>query len=246
MSILTKVRAGLRNYIFPHQHPEVALRYLPIVDLLKKEKLDEARILEIGSGSYGITPYLKKPITGIDFDFSEPETALLRQVKGVGERLPFKDNEFDVCILSDVLEHIDAKKRAGTLNEAVRVAKRAVIISGPFGKEAAAQDRDLAEYSLKKIGPKTHHFFEEHLKYGLPEVEDIEKIVEQNKKVKSVKIIGHFLNLTARNFLMKRFISKNKFGFYFYLKGMMFLVPIFRKMNKEPAYRTLILVEIYE
>lgn len=53
-------------------HPEAALRYLPIVDLLKKERLENSKILEIGSGSYGITPYLKKEVVGIDMSFDEP------------------------------------------------------------------------------------------------------------------------------------------------------------------------------
>jgi len=205
--------------------------------------LENSKILEIGSGSYGITPYLKKPITGVDFDFSEPETPLLRQVKGTGDKLPFKNNEFEICILSDVLEHIPENKREKTLEEAVRVASKMVIISGPFGKEAAQQDKYLAHYSFKKLG-SMHYFFIEHLKYGLPETKEVERILKKNKKVKDTKIVGRYFNLRVRKWLMKRFISRTKLGYYFYLKGLMLIVPMLRGMNSDPCYRRLIEVEL--
>src|SRR5258708_1426676 len=106
----------LKKLFFYRQHPEAALRYIPIVKLLKKEKLDQARILEVGSGSYGITPYLKRKITGVDTSFDEPQYHLLRQVHGSAEKLPFKAKKFEVVILSDVLEHLPAKIRPAAIN----------------------------------------------------------------------------------------------------------------------------------
>lgn len=239
MNILSKIK---QNFYF-RQHPETALRYLPIVDLLKREKLLNSKILEVGSGSYGITPYLKREVTGVDTDFPEPEYPLLKQVKSSGEKLPFKDNQFEVLILSDVLEHIPANKRKSVLEEAVRVASKFIIISGPFGKDSFSQDKKLADYSKKKIG-QMHPFFKEHLENGLPEVEDIKKLLDKNKKVIYTKVVGQYLSFSVREKLMKIFITNRKLQYYFYLKGLMPLVPLLRRMNALPCYRTIILIEV--
>lgn len=233
----------IRKIIYYRQHPETALRYLPMVALIKKLKLTNSKILEVGSGSYGIAPYLKKTIIGVDTSFDEPEFPLLKQVKASGSRIPFKSKKFDLVILSDVLEHIPAKFRANTLDESIRVAKHYIMISGPFGKEAALQDKELADYSLKTTG-KMHPFFKDHLEYGLPEVEDIFQMVKKNRRVKNIEIKGEYLNLKLREKLMKLFITNNEVVFYFYLKGLMPIVPFFKNMNKKPTYRTLILLRL--
>jgi len=232
-----------KQFIFYRQHPEAALRYLPLVKILKELKLDNERILEVGSGSYGITPYLKKPIVGVDTSFSEPEYPLLKQVSGSAVNLPFSNNEFAVVILSDVLEHLPQKFRSPAINEAIRVSNQVVLVSGPFGKKAADQDKRLAEYSQQKTG-QLHPFFIEHLKFGLPEVEDIIKIAQQNKKVAEVKIVGHFFNLKWRERLMKIFVTNKKLQYYFYLKGLMPSVPFLLRQNQQPTYRQLILISL--
>jgi predicted SAM-dependent methyltransferase len=233
----------IKKIIFYRQHPETALRYLPIVFLLKKEKLDKSKILEVGSGSYGITPYLKRKIIGVDTTFDEPEYPLLEQKVGSTIKLPFDENSFDVVILSDVLEHLPKEIRAQAVNEAIRVSRKKIIISGPFGKEAARQDKLLAKYSVRKIG-KMHPFFKDHLKYGLPETIEVRQWISKNPKVKKIWIAGHFLNLKSREKLMKFYISKYKLQYYFYLKGLMLLVPILLKSNQQPCYRTIIEIEI--
>lgn len=233
----------VRKHLFYRMHPETALRYLPIVDLIKNKGFINMKILEVGSGSYGITPYLNKEVVGVDTSFDEPDFPLLKQVKASATKLPFKDNEFDITILSDVLEHLPKKLRDKTLFEATRVSKVCLIVSGPFGAEPARQDKKLADYSIKKLG-KMHYFFSDHLRYGLPEESDIMKFALSLKKVKDVKVIGSYLNLKVRELLMKFFISNNKFIFYFYLKGLMLLVPLLRLCNFKPCYRKLILINL--
>src|SRR3989344_8357082 len=107
----------IRRLVYYRQHPETAIRYYPIVELLKKLKLDKSQILEVGSGSYGISPYLRKNITGVDMSFDEPEYPKLKQVIGSADMLPFKNNQFAVVILSDVLEHLPKKIREQSLME---------------------------------------------------------------------------------------------------------------------------------
>lgn len=233
MSIVNSVK----KIIFYRMHPDTALRYTPIVNYLKQKKLIKSSILEIGSGSYGITPYLKLPIDGVDVMFDEGKFDLLHQIEGSALDLPFLDSQYDVVILSDVLEHIPKKYREKSLKESIRVAKKVVLISGPFGQLALAQDKKLADYSVKTLG-NMHKFFAEHIKNGLPTIDDIDKYVGNNPKVEKTKVVGHFLNLRARELLMKIFITDSKLQYYFYLKGMMLLVPLFLHFNKSPCYRT--------
>lgn len=232
---------SLKKLFFYRQHPEAALRYGPIMALLNQKHLSKSKILEVGSGSYGITPYLKRRVVGVDMNFSEPEFTLLKQVKGSALDLPFPKKHFEVVILSDVLEHLSKKDRPRAVEEAVRVAKEAVVISGPFGEEAAKQDKELAELSLKRTG-RMHPFFEDHLKYGLPEVSGIKNSLKSMKRVKEVKIVGEYLNLGVRKKLMNFFLTENKLVYYFYLKGLMPIVPFLRYLNKPPCYRTVIFV----
>src|SRR3989344_3812672 len=126
---------------FYRQHPETALRYLPVVSIIKKAKLEDAKILEIGSGSLGIIPYLKRPIDGVDVDFSGPQTKLLNKIRGSAEKLPFRRNSYEVVIAVDVLEHLEKGQRAIAIYEMLRVAKRLAIIVVPVGKPSEQQDR---------------------------------------------------------------------------------------------------------
>lgn len=233
----------LKRLFYYRQHPEAALRYLPIVSLLERHNWQKEKILEVGSGSYGIAPYLKKRITGVDTSFGEPEFRFLKQVYGSADKLPFKSKKFDVVILSDVLEHLPKKIRKKSILEAVRVAKKAVIISGPFGIKAAKQDKELADYSLNKIG-KMHPFFIDHLENGLPEVSDIYAVLSPNKRVLGIELVGRYFNLKVRRWLMTFFITNNKLVYYFYLKGLMPLVPFLRFLNMEPTYRKLLLARL--
>lgn len=232
---MKKITNFIRKYLYYRQHPDTALRYIPIVRLLKKRGWDNDKILEIGSGSYGIAPYLKKNVIGLDTDFSEPKHELLKQVQGVGEKIPFSSNSFDISILSDVLEHVSQNNRATVIQEAIRVSKKAVIISGPFGNEAFNQDKELAKKS-------NHHFFKEHLELGLPDKKLVENI--SNKKISEILLIGGYLNLKIRKIIMLLFVSKHKAIYYLYLKGLMPLVPILSKLNKKPTYRYLYLIEL--
>ena len=59
--------------MFNRWHPQLALRYLPIVRYIKNSGLVNPSILEVGSGSLGIGPYLKKEFTGADIEFSGPK-----------------------------------------------------------------------------------------------------------------------------------------------------------------------------
>jgi len=233
------------NKFYWRQHPEAALRYLPVVSQIKKAKLEDSKILEIGSGSLGIAPYFKRKIDALDVDFTGPQTDLLNQLKGNAWDLPFRKNAYDVSISVDVLEHIPPNLREKAIYEMIRVTKQLAIIVAPSGEDAQKQDKKLQQ-KWNQIFKEKNQFLEEHVKYGLPTSEEIlvciDKALRKLGKTAKTKSFAN-LNLTVRNFLMNTWITKNKLKYYLYLKGYLLLIPILRFCNFRKTYRRVFVIE---
>ncbi len=234
--------------IIKYWHPKVALRYLPIVEEIEKEFTNKNLILEIGSGAIGIAPYLNREVVGADRDFSGKECSILKQVVADALNLPFADKSFDFVIASDVLEHIPQEKRKKAIKEWLRVAKNELIIAFPEGIEAEKQDRELyEEFKKRKCLDCAEKFFQDHLKYGLPKVEEVIKWIKGFMGDKGIK--GEIreidnLNLRLRKFLMQGWMTKNFFVDFFFRKIMLFFIPILRLFNNQLTYRKIIFVKI--
>lgn len=230
---------------FNNMHPETALRYLPVVGKLEELNLLDSKILEVGSGSLGITPYLKRKIDGLDVDFSGPKTILINRIKGNALSLPFRKNSYDVVISVDVLEHIPSNNRQEAIFEMLRVASKLAIIVVPTGELAEKQDKEL-DLHWQKIFNTQNQFLKEHVQNGLPQIDEILVSIDKAKRqigkivvVKSKPI----LNLGVRKILMKSWISKNKYMYYLYLKGFLLLLPFLRNANFGKCYRRIFVIE---
>ncbi len=225
-------------------HPEVALRYLPIVKLINSLEEKDSTILEIGSGSLGITPYLGREVTGIDLNFAGPQTSLLTKINASATSLPLKDKSFDIVILVDLLEHIPVIDRYRVLSEAVRVTNKMLLIVVPCGPLAQKEDIYLAKY-YKKVYGKSFLFFEQHLQYGLPSVELVNSYLKKATSVyhrkMEVKIKG-ITNMKLHRFLMKGWITKNFIIDFAFRKLMVLFIPIMTKVNKIPTYRSFFVI----
>lgn len=230
---------------FWRQHPEAAIRYNPVVREIKKRKLQDSKILEIGPGSLGVTPYLKRQIDGVDVDFSGPKSPYLNQIKSTAIKLPFRKNSYDVVISVDTLEHLEKDERPKAISEIIRVAKKLAIIIVPVGELSQIQDRELDEY-WKKIFKEDNQFLKEHVKNGLPAVEEILVNIDKFKRAhgKTAKISSYpNLNISVRKILMKTWISKNKFIYFLYMKGYLFFLPLLKRLNFGNCYRRVFVIE---
>ena len=227
------------------QHPEAALRYIPVVKEIKKRNLENFKILEIGSGSLGIVPYLQMKIDGIDVDFSGPQTKYLRKIKGSANKLPFKKNYYDVSFSVDVLEHLHQKNREQAIYEQLRVARKLSVIVVPCGKNSELQDKMLRE-RWNRLFRKNNQFLDEHVKYGLPEKPEIFQFINNSltRLKKKAKISAYpNLNISIRSILMKTWIDRSKLLYYLYLKGFLILIPILKYCNFGKAYRQVFVIE---
>lgn len=157
--------------------PEVAMRYLPVVDILRAEGVDEA-VTEIGSGGSGIAPYLGKRVVGVDTDFTSGHSGLLDQVPGSALSIPFKNASCPAVVSVDMLEHIPPDLRRVAVRELVRVTARLLVLVFPEGGASERQDEDLAALYARRH-PEGYRYFDEHLEYGLPRKADVAAWIDE-------------------------------------------------------------------
>ncbi len=116
---------------------------------LRKNVLPHEKILDVGIGDampwkgYGVngihnikTEVPKYNVVGLDIDGIDNGFPLIR---GDACNLPFKDKEFDIVVLSQILEHVTCPDKA--IREALRIAKKRVLITIPIGESKDLEER---------------------------------------------------------------------------------------------------------
>lgn len=145
------------------------VRYAPVLRMLRA---DDGTLLEVGSGSDGICQYLRRPAIGLEIRFPEPPHPLLSAVRGTATHLPFADRSIDIVLIMDTMEHIPPALRTAALTEAMRVARRRIIVGGPMGGRARGADERLAAF-YRRRAIAVPEWLGEHLVERAPDVEDI-------------------------------------------------------------------------
>ncbi|MCB0867866.1 MAG: class I SAM-dependent methyltransferase [Solirubrobacterales bacterium] len=109
-----------------------------------------------------------------------------------GKTLPFEDKSFDLAVSVDVLEHIPRELRQRHFDELLRVARRGVIVSCPYGSpEHVEAERDLTVW-YREVTGKGHRFLEEHIERGLPTGEELETLAATGGHRNRVRYHGDF------------------------------------------------------
>lgn len=113
------------------------------------------------------------------FDVEEPG-----YVKGDGRKLPFANNQFDIVVTFDTLEHVPRKDRKVFISELRRVAKKAVIVAAPFDNEKGdilRAEKALNQFHIDLYGSE-HRWLKEHIDYKTPKQSEFEKIATDLKQ----------------------------------------------------------------
>ncbi|MEI9981074.1 MAG: methyltransferase domain-containing protein [Edaphobacter sp.] len=147
-------------------------------------------------------------------------------------QMPVKDNEFDVILASDVLEHVPPDLRKMVIDESLRVARKLVIFGFPCGELAWESDRALLDAYLKKnLTPA--EWLTEHMEAKFPEPELF-------REIDGWEIQHHDNeNISFHSWLMRSEMSR---VFLKVSSTSMRLAPflvemLLRRANRRPVYR---------
>jgi len=145
-----------------------ALRYFPILRILKGRMAAGDWLLDIGSGSFGLAAFYKHRFVGCDLEFPWPPRKPMLPVRCSATKLPFDDASFPAVVASDVLEHVAPEQRLAVVREALRVTGKVAVFGFPSGSCAEECDRHFHDY-LKERGIPPYGWLEEHLRYPFPD-----------------------------------------------------------------------------
>lgn len=231
--------------IFPNRQKfnfDAAIRYYPVVKIIEKGNFD--KILEVGSGTNGISDYYCGQVIGVDSDFSKTVTVKnpnMLHKKGSILKIPFKDQSFPLVVCLDTLEHLAKEKRMEALKELLRVVKRGgrLILGFPCGNLNWLEN---IVNKLFKLTHGVHHpWLTEHKMYGLPREEEIKGFLRELNIKNSVEIIKN-ANILMWLKMHVIFTVLDKTYFTRILK--FFYIPLFYifKINLPPYYRSIFII----
>ncbi len=149
------------------------------------------KILEIGANEHkNLERFLPNDIIYyLDIQLSNELKSDIQYILADATNMPeIESDSFDIVIALDVFEHIPRELREKFLLELNRVAKKTVILAGPFSEKGVNEaEVRVNEYFKIKFGTD-YIWLEEHIKNGLPSLSETMQILNLNFKGK----ISHF------------------------------------------------------
>jgi len=145
-----------------HSEPWLINRYINTYQIMRAfSHLKFHSLVDVG-GAEGYKAYLAKQLFGVKVktsDLSEEACKRAEEIFNIESTpadihdLPFKNNEFDVVLCSETLEHVaDVHK---SIAELLRVAGKAVVITVPH------QSKEVIDENIRKEIPHAHiHSFD--------------------------------------------------------------------------------------
>ena len=235
---------GWWNRRYPEWVPEIALRYLPIVESICAEPF-RGLILEVGVNRSGLTTYLRRPVIGVDCVMGAERAALVTPVLAKGQALPFQSRAFDYTVCMDTLEHIKCFDRNRFLKELIRVTKRRVYIGCPMGLQSEREDHALQQYYWAQKG-EPFPFLDEHIANGLPRLETVLAEMADIAKDSGRPIQFHCepnLNVWVHRMLLRLWMRTDRVSYVLHRLAIA-LIYVRRWLNAGPCYRQIIVAEL--
>ena len=235
---------GWWNRRYPEWVPEIALRYLPIVESICAEPF-RGLILEVGVNRSGLTTYLRRPVIGVDCVMGAERAALVTPVLAKGQALPFQSGAFDYTVCMDTLEHIEFSDRNSFLRELIRVTQRRVYIGCPMGLQSEREDHALQQYYWAQKG-EPFPFLDEHIANGLPRLETVLAEMADIAKDSGRPIQFHCepnLNVWVHRMLLRLWMRTDRVSYVLHRLAIA-LIYVRRWLNAGPCYRQIIVADL--
>lgn len=164
--------------LYKLQFDQFSRQYIALQLVKAIYKTKRLRILDVG-GHLGKTHEFFMDDEVIVVDLYELKKK--NYVKASGLDLPFSDDEFDVVLSFDVLEHIASKDRNKFISELCRVSKDIVIVAAPFNTQLVAVTEKQVNDLYQKLYGKDQTWLAEHIDNGLPEMGLLSSYAEAHK-----------------------------------------------------------------
>ncbi len=138
---------------------------------------ESIHILDVGGRAKLLERFTPYRVISINTDGSGNLT-------GSGCALPFLDSSFVAVVSIDTLEHLPQENRLPFLRECLRVSQRYVIVAAPFGSEGHSKCEKRLDKLYRSIYGESHIYLSEHVKYGLPDMVELDQFAKQGAKAR--------------------------------------------------------------
>lgn len=148
-------------------------RYRLTADLLEELRGSGGRLklLDVGGRTALLRSFLPQDdVRLVDVEASDERGLVL----GSGAALPFKDASFDAVCAFDTLEHVPPPLRAAFVRECARVARRWVLLAGPYEAPRVVEAEEHLQRFLRHKLKLEHRYLNEHRRHGLPVRAEVE------------------------------------------------------------------------
>lgn len=144
------------------------------------------QVLDVGGRTALLREFLPMDrVQLVDVDPSDVDGLVL----GSGAELPFQSDSVDVVAAFDTLEHVPPALRDAFVAECARVARRYVILAGPYDSPRVAEAEEILLAFLRDRLDWTHRYLEEHRINGLPDAGATRAVLEAAGA--KVEVLGH-------------------------------------------------------
>lgn len=148
-------------------------RYRLVADILEslRGKGERLSVLDVGGRTALLRQFLPEDeVYLVDVEASEEQGLVL----GDGSRLPYADGCVDALVTFDTLEHVPPAAREAFVAECARVARRWVVIAGPYKSPRVDDAETQLETFVHDKLEEEHRYLAEHKSNGLPDLDDTE------------------------------------------------------------------------
>lgn len=148
-------------------------RYTAVVSALRDRLDPGATVVDVGDGSGHLQQFAPEMVTvAIDPSPSPDPFPESVRVQADGTRLPLDDRAVDAVVTCDALEHVEQPRRAHFLEELMRVARKAVVLTAPFDTHGVSGVEELVARYAHVVGGEAQPQLTEHAAFGLPQLAD--------------------------------------------------------------------------